>query len=79
MHGCTSEDSLAIILPLRPRLAACRGSVIVPLKCQDDGETPQGQERETDKETFKKTEASGDRMGDKTKKEGVQGLRREHG
>lgn len=55
MHGCTSEDSLAIILPLRPRLAACRGSFIVPLKCQDDGETrPQGQERETaDKEIFK--------------------------
>lgn len=50
MHGCTSEDSLAIILPLRPRLAACRASFIVPLKCQDDGETPQGQERETDKE-----------------------------
>lgn len=55
MHGCTSEDSLAIILPLRPRLAACRGSFIVLLKCQDDVETPQGQERETaDKEIFKK-------------------------
>lgn len=54
MHGCTSEDSLAIILPLRPRLAACRASFIVPLKCQDDGETPQGQERETDKEILKK-------------------------
>lgn len=55
MHGCMSEDSLAIILPLRPRLAACRGSFIVPLKCQDDGETPQGQEREiADKEIFLK-------------------------